>query len=70
MLAARPPGSLACRRPLSKKTTATRRRSKRRGSTTRAEPLALPEFSRANADDRLPLASRGQVEGGDGIVEG
>jgi hypothetical protein len=30
----------------------------------------LPEFSRANADDRLPLASRGRVEGGDGIVEG
>src|SRR5215210_9511318 len=36
----------------------------------RAEPLALPESSRTNADDRLPLASLGRVEGGDGIVEG
>ncbi len=27
-------------------------------------------FSRTNADDRLPLASPGRVEGGDGIVEG
>src|SRR5512142_2117700 len=26
--------------------------------------------SRTNADDRLPLASLGRVEGGDGIVEG
>src|ERR1700756_2039603 len=26
--------------------------------------------SRANADDRLPLASLGPVEGGDGVVEG
>src|SRR5438067_5709484 len=26
--------------------------------------------SRTNADDRLPLASLGPVEGGDGIVEG
>src|ERR1700739_2283435 len=26
--------------------------------------------SRTNADDRLSLASRGQVEGGDGVVEG
>src|SRR5215467_5699961 len=29
-----------------------------------------PESSRTNADDRLPLASLGRVEGGDGIVEG
>ncbi|MEV6040786.1 transposase, partial [Nonomuraea sp. NPDC052116] len=28
------------------------------------------ESSRANADDRLPRASLGRVEGGDGIVEG
>src|SRR5881396_37528 len=26
--------------------------------------------SRTNADDRLPLASLGPVEGGDGVVEG
>ena len=32
--------------------------------------LALPESSRANANDRLPRASLGLVEGGDGIVEG
>jgi hypothetical protein len=37
------------------------------GDTARPAP---PEFSPANADDRLPLASRGQVEGCDGIVEG
>src|SRR2546429_252422 len=30
----------------------------------------VPESSRTNADDRLPLASLGRVEGGDGIVEG
>src|SRR5438067_10648243 len=35
-----------------------------------AEPLALPEPSRKNADDRLPLASLGRVQAGDGIVEG
>src|SRR4051794_34216973 len=29
-----------------------------------------PESSQSNADDRLPLASLGRVEGGDGIVEG
>src|SRR5262245_45407228 len=34
------------------------------------QPLALPESSRANANDRLPRASLGRVEGGDGIVEG
>src|SRR6516165_5300627 len=28
------------------------------------------ESSRTNADDRLPLASLGRVEGGDGFVEG
>ena len=32
--------------------------------------VAVPESSRTNADDRLPLASLGRVEGGDGIVEG
>src|SRR5258707_14989527 len=32
-------------------------------------PLALAESSRTNADDRLPRASLGRVEGGDGIVE-
>src|SRR6266699_2983984 len=36
----------------------------------RAGPVAVPESSRTNADDRLPLASLGRVEGGDGIVEG
>src|SRR5262245_523266 len=30
----------------------------------------MSESSRANVDDRLPLASLGWVEGGDGIVEG
>src|SRR5262249_11654325 len=34
------------------------------------EPLALPESSRMNADDRLPIAPLGRVEGGDGFVEG
>src|SRR4051795_11684263 len=34
-----------------------------------AGPVAVPESSRANADDRLPLASLGRVEGGDGIVQ-
>src|SRR4051794_33691951 len=32
--------------------------------------LGVPESSRANADDRLPGASLGRVEGGDSIVEG
>src|SRR6266480_2050797 len=36
----------------------------------KAEPLAIPESSRANANDRLPRASLGRVEGGDGNVEG
>src|SRR5262245_42262191 len=31
---------------------------------------AIPRSSRTNADDRLPLASLGPIEGGDGIVEG
>ena len=31
---------------------------------------AAIDGSRTNADDRLPLASLGPVEGGDGIVEG
>src|SRR3954471_13441503 len=35
-----------------------------------AGPVAVPESSRTNADDRLPVASRGRVEGGDGIIEG
>src|SRR5881227_4115248 len=30
----------------------------------------VPESSRTNADDRLPLDPLGRVEGGDGIVEG
>src|SRR5687768_8881885 len=30
----------------------------------------LPKSSWTNADDRLPRASLGRVEGGDGIVEG
>src|SRR6266702_6261998 len=34
------------------------------------EGSALPKSSRTNADDRLPRASLGRVEGGDGIVEG
>ena len=29
-----------------------------------------PRVLRANADDRLPIASLGRVEGGDGVVEG
>src|SRR3989454_11723787 len=29
-----------------------------------------PRVLRTNADDRLPVASLGRVEGGDGIVEG
>src|SRR3981081_4622678 len=33
-------------------------------------PLALPESSRTNANDRLPRAPLGRVEGGDGIFEG
>src|SRR5207248_3757945 len=32
--------------------------------------LALPESSGTNADDCLPPASLGRVQGGDGIVEG
>src|SRR5205823_6733003 len=36
----------------------------------RGEPLAFPVSSRMNADDHLPRASFGRVEGGDGIVEG
>ena len=36
----------------------------------RAEPLTLPESSRTNADDRLPRAPLGRVEGGDSFVEG
>src|SRR5260221_1961836 len=36
----------------------------------RAEPLAVPESSRANADDRLPADPLGRIESGDGIVEG
>src|SRR4051812_48813162 len=35
-----------------------------------AERLGVPESSRANADDRLPVEPLGRVEGGDGIVEG
>src|SRR5262249_360367 len=31
---------------------------------------AIPESLRTNDDDRLPYASLGRVEGGDGIVEG
>src|SRR4051812_11186351 len=39
-------------------------------------PTAAPQMRRGktvptgNADDRLPRASRGRVEGGDGLVEG
>src|SRR4051794_5436415 len=51
-----------------------RTRSRPAGSSDnpggRAEPLALPESSRTNADDRLPRAPLGRVEGGDGFVEG
>src|SRR5205085_8585798 len=36
----------------------------------RAERLTLPEASRTNADDRLPRAPLGRVEGGDSFVEG
>ena len=34
-----------------------------------AGPVAVPESSRTNADDRLPLASLGLVEGGNGVVK-
>ena len=34
------------------------------------EPVAVPESLWTNADDRLPRAPLGRVEGGDGIVEG
>src|SRR5581483_2761653 len=34
------------------------------------EPLALSVRLRANANDRLPRASLGRIEGGDGTVEG
>ena len=40
------------------------------GSKVLATVDAVPEASRANANDRLALASLGRVEGGDGIVEG
>ena len=40
----------------------------RSGKSKIACSLGLP--SRTNADDRLPLASLGPVEGGDGVVEG
>src|SRR5438034_3259258 len=54
------------------------RSSKRlsRGAGGHAQRIArwlgdhIPESSRTNADDRLPLASLSRVEGGDGIVEG
>src|SRR6266513_5951882 len=54
------------------------RSSKRlsRGAGGHAQRIArwlgdhIPESSRTNPDDRLPLASLGRVEGGDGIVEG
>src|SRR4051794_34927733 len=36
----------------------------------KAEPLALPDSSRTNADDGLPRAPLGRVEGGDSFVEG
>src|ERR671930_798311 len=36
----------------------------------RSVPRAFPVSSRMNADDRLPRASFGRVEGGDSIVEG
>src|SRR5262249_11232822 len=39
----------------------------RRGGQNRSPS---PESSRTNADDRLPLASLGRVQGGDGVVEG
>src|SRR5918995_1978718 len=35
-----------------------------------AEPIAVSEPSRTNADDGLPLDPLGRIEGGDGIVEG
>src|SRR5947209_4519933 len=39
-------------------------------SAWRREPLTLPESSRTNADDRLPRAPLGRVEGRDSFVEG
>ena len=33
------------------------------------EPVAVVEFLGSNLNDRLPRASLGRVEGGDGIIE-
>src|SRR5262249_12085854 len=40
------------------------------GDPGAAERRGVAESSRANADDRRPVASLGRVEGGDGLVEG
>src|SRR5437762_5981994 len=43
------------------------------GASDRTQPAACIEGacpSRTNANDRLPRASRGRLEGGDGLVEG
>src|SRR4051812_1350266 len=49
----------------------SRTRARRRSVMGRGPRHArLPESSRTNADDRLPRASLGRVEGGDGLVEG
>src|SRR5437879_11174679 len=45
-------------------------RERRRQSIWERRAARLPVSSRMNADDRLPRASFGRVEGGDGIVEG
>ena len=39
------------------------------GSQDRSHFVCIPEPSRANANDRLPRASLGRVEGREGIVE-
>ena len=39
------------------------------GSQDRSHFVCIPESSRANANDRLPRASLGRVEGREGIVE-
>src|SRR5262249_36306062 len=41
-----------------------------RCSAKRTRPIALSESSRTDMNDRLPRASLGRVEGGEGFLEG
>src|SRR5438309_11436327 len=49
---------------------AGRFRARSRPAGRLRQPLTLLESSRTNADDRLPRAPLGRVEGGDSFVEG